>query len=316
MRRWPERSLSDEIHLPVLADKVVEQLSSCPDGFFIDATVGAGGHLKAVSKAHGKRFRYFGFDLDNSVLQRTENHLTQMGIEVELINSNFSNVTDFLQGRGISTISAILYDLGIGSFQIDDPKRGFSYLQDGPLSMSFDGSSASTAADIIESRSEKELVDLFRTYGEEPKAKILARTIKNNPERITTTGQLADILRSVVGDRRFIKTASRIFQALRIKVNDELAHIEKGLESILPLMATGGKAMVISYHSLEDGLVKRIFKKFSGKCVCPPKMPECRCGTVKLVRPVFTKPLIPDAKEIAVNRRARSAKMRIVEKIG
>ncbi len=177
-------------------------------------------------------------------------------------------------------------------------------------------SSALTAKDIIDSKSEKELTDLFRTYGQEPKSKALSKAIKNYSERITTTGQLADIIRSVVGDRKFIKAASRIFQALRITVNDELAHIKKGLESALPLLASGGKAMVISYHSLEDGLVKRIFKKFSGKCVCPPKTPQCRCGKIKLIRPVFAKPLIPDAKEIAINTRARSAKMRIVERIG
>jgi len=316
MRRWPERSLSDEIHLPVLADIVVEQLNSGPEGVFVDATVGAGGHLKTVFKAHGKRFRYFGFDLDNSVLQRTGDYLAKNGIEAELINSNFSNVTDILQGREISKISAILFDLGIGSFQIDDPERGFSYLRNGPLSMSFDTGSALMAADIIDNASEKELTDLFRTYGEEPKAKTLARAIKNYTDPITTTGQLADIIRSVVSSRKFIKTASRIFQALRIKVNDEFAHIQKGIESALPLLVSGGKAMVISYHSLEDGLVKRLFKKYSGKCVCPPRMPECRCGKINLVRPVFAKPLIPDPEEIAANTRARSAKMRIVERIG
>jgi len=315
MRRWPERSSSDEIHLPVMADIIVDQLTNCPDGIFIDSTVGAGGHLKAVFQAHGDRFRYFGFDLDQAILERTRRSLSELGITAELIYSNFSNVADFLQGRGINTISAILFDLGIGSFQVDDPQRGFSYLKDGPLSLAYDPQNSRKASDILRNYTEKELTELFRTYGEEPRAKFLARSIKNHKERITTTGQLSEIIRSVVKDRYFVKTAARVFQALRIKVNQEFDHITRGLESIIPLLATGGKAMVISYHSLEDGIVKRIFKKYSGKCVCRSKQPECTCGKVKLVRPIFSKPVGPGVEEIASNPRARSAKLRIVEKI-
>jgi len=315
MRRWPERFSSDQTHLPVLADIIIDQLKSCPDGIFIDSTVGAGGHLKAVFQAHGNRFKYFGFDLDQEIIGQTRRSLNELGIEAELIYSNFSNVADFLQGRGISIISAILFDLGIGSFQIDDPRRGFSYLKDGPLSLAFDAKNPRQASDILRKYSEKELTELFRTYGEEPRAKYLARSIKNYKGRIMTTGQLAEVIRSVTNDRYFVKTAARVFQALRIKVNEELDHISRGLESIIPFLAPGGKAMVISYHSLEDGLVKRIFKKYSGKCVCRSKIPECACGKVKLVHPVFSKPVVPDPEEIASNPRARSAKLRIVERI-
>jgi 16S rRNA (cytosine1402-N4)-methyltransferase len=315
MRRWPERSSSDETHLPVMVDIIVDQLGSCPDGVFIDSTTGAGGHLKAVFQAHGNKFRYYGFDLDQAVLERTKRSLNKLGIEAELINSNFSNVADFLQGRGIPIISAILFDLGIGSFQIDDSQRGFSYLKDGPLSLAYDHENSRKASDILKNYTERELTDLFRTYGQEPRAKYLARAIKNYKGRITTTGQLSEIIRLVVKDRYFVKTAARVFQALRIKVNDELEHISRGLESVIPLLAPGGKAMVISYHSLEDGLVKRIFKKYSGRCVCQSKRPECTCGKVKLVRPIFPKPVGPGPAEIASNPRARSAKLRIVERI-
>lgn len=316
MRRWPKRSSSDERHLPVLADIVVEQIGSCPEGVFVDATVGAGGHLISVFKAYGRRFKYYGFDLDGSILESTQKIISELRVEAELINQNYSDAAEFLRGRGITSISAILFDLGIGSFQIDDPQRGFSYLGEGPLSMSFDSRGKRSASAILETYSEKELTQLFREYGEEPRAKAIAKAIKRMPRRIATTGELAELIRRVAGGKYFVKTAARIFQALRIEVNNELHNIQKGLGDALPLLKPGGKAIVISYHSLEDGLVKRLFKKYSGKCVCPPRTPICRCGKIKLIRSVFTKPIRPDFEEIAKNSRARSAKLRVAERIG
>ena len=316
MRRWPARYSSSDKHLPVLVDTIVEQIGSCPEGVFVDATVGAGGHLLAVFKAYGERFRYYGFDLDGTILKSTSQFFAELGIEAELVNQNFSDIADFLRGRGIESISAILYDLGIGSFQIDNPQRGFSYLGDGPLSMAFDKRQNFSATDVLEEFTERELAELFYEYGEEPKAKSIARAIKRHGGRISTTGELADLIRKTVGQGHFVKSAARVFQALRIKVNNELYHIEKGLESIIPLLKSGGKVLVISYHSLEDRIVKRLFKKYSGKCVCPPKTPVCHCGKIELVRPVFSKPLRPDNEEIAENSRARSARLRVAERIG
>lgn len=315
MRRWLEKSSSNPLHLPVMVEKVVEVVTDCPDGVFVDATVGAGGHLRAVFKAHGNRFQYLGFDIDARILVQTKGLLSRQGIKAELINTNFKKIVWHLQRRGITKISAVLFDLGIGSFQIDDPSRGFSYLQDGPLSMSFDGSDSLAASKMLAGLGEKDLIKLLKDYGEEPKAIAIARAIKNNVGIIETTGQLAQIIRSVAGDRRFVRTAARVFQALRIKVNEEFENITKGLDKLLPIIAPGGRALVITYHSLEDHLVKRIFKKFSGKCICPPKVPECRCGKVNFFRPVFDKPLIPEDKEVALNPRARSAKLRVVERI-
>jgi len=297
-----------------MANKVVELVGDCPDGVFVDATLGSGGHFKAVIDAYGDRFRYFGFDLDSEILGQTRKEVAAYNPDAVLINSNFAQIAKFLQGRGISEISAALFDLGIGSFQIDDPSRGFSYLQDGPLSMSFQSRDQEAAA-IIGDMSEQDLTALFYKYGEEPKAKLLARAIKNYPGPLTTTGQLAGIIKSAVGERAFIKSAARIFQALRIEVNREFDNITEGLETVLPLIAPGGRAMIITYHSLEDHLVKRLLKKYSGKCICPPKLPECRCGKVKMFRPVTSKPILADAKEIKNNSRARSAKMRVVERI-
>ena len=314
MRRWPEKSSSEGLHIPVMADKVVELVGDCPDGVFVDATAGFGGHLKAVFKAYGNRFRYLGFDLDNEILRRTKACFSQQQIDVDFVNSNFSRIADLLQRRGISQISAVLFDLGIGSFQIDNPDRGFSYLHDGPLSLSFNGTKPD-AADLIARTDERELTRLLREYGEEPKAKALARAIVNSEEPVISTVQLADIIRNVVGTKAFIKTASRVFQALRIAVNDEFTSIAEGLDSTLPLIAPGGKALVITYHSLEDHLVKRMFKKYTGKCICPPGTPECRCGKVRMFKTPGSKPLYPEIKEVKSNPRARSAKLRVVERI-
>jgi 16S rRNA (cytosine1402-N4)-methyltransferase len=314
MRRWRGKSSSDLRHLPVMADKVVQLVGECPDGIFVDATVGSGGHLEAVYRAHGSRFQYFGFDIDSEILEQTRGRFSQRNIAAALINSNFSEIAGYLQRRGVSQISAVLFDLGIGSFQIDDPSRGFSYLEDGPLSMSFESRKA-RAADVIKNLSEGELTKLLREYGQEPKAKALARAIKGYPGDLTTAGQLSEIIRSVAGGKRFIKTAARVFQALRIEVNREFINITMGLERILPLIIPGGRALAITYHSLEDHLVKRIFRKYSGHCICPPRTPECRCGKIKLFSSEKAKPLVPSQQEVEVNTRARSAKLRVVKRI-
>jgi 16S rRNA (cytosine1402-N4)-methyltransferase len=217
--------------------------------------------------------------------------------------------------KKIESLSAILYDLGISSHQIDNPASGFSYLKDGPLGLSFDNSRPYAAAQLIEELSEQQLTELLRTYGQEPRARSLAKAIKNSPGKIETTGQLASIIRKISGDRFFIKTASRIFQALRISVNDELGNIRKSIDSILPLLKPGGRAIVISYHSLEDGLIKQLFRKYSGRCICTGKIIQCQCGAQKLMKLVTAKPIQPDVDEVAANPRARSAKMRVVERI-
>lgn len=315
MRRWPEKYLSERAHLPVMTSEVIDLLKSCPGGAFVDATLGEGGHTLAVFKAYGDRFKYFGLDLNGKVIDFAREALASFGLDAELVKLNFSEIAWFLQRREINSISAVLFDLGTGSYQIDDPEQGFSYLKDGPLSLSFNDDNKTAAVELIENLDKKELAEVLKSYGQEAKAKSLARAIKSYPQKITTTGQLSEVIHSVVGDRYFVKTAARVFQALRIKVNDEMENIQRGLESVLPLLMAGGRAIVISYHSLEDGLVKRIFKKYSGKCVCPSNILECRCGKQKLVWPVLPKPLRPGPGEIAENPRARSAKLRAVEKI-
>ncbi len=315
MRRSPEKRSSEALHIPVLLDEVVDIIGGCPEGVVLDGTVGAGGHLKAIYGAYGEKYQYYGFDLDNEILNKTRTLFSECGYEAEFINANYKKIVWYLQRRGIKSISAFLLDLGIGSFQIDNPSRGFSYLQDGPLSMAFDGSDSLAASKMIDSFSEKELRDVLYEYGEEPKARAIARAIKDYPETIDTTERLASVIQSVVGERNFIKTAARVFQALRIKVNSEFHNLEEGLDKLLPKVAPGGRALIITYHSLEDHLVKRMVKKFTGKCICPPRLPECRCGKEKLFKVITSKPILPSRDEIRNNPRARSAKLRVVERL-
>jgi 16S rRNA (cytosine1402-N4)-methyltransferase len=315
MRRSPARSLSNGLHIPVMVTQVKQYLQGCPPGIFVDATLGGGGHTIAVYKNFKDVFSCIGFDLDAQALERTKQTFKEEGVEAELVKSNFAQIADYLAMKKIKSISAILYDLGISSQQIDEPKSGFSYLQDGPLGLSFDNDRPYAAAQLIEELSEQQLTEIFWTYGQEPRAKSIARAIKGAPDKIETTGQLAAILRKSGGDRFFIKTASRVFQSLRIAVNDEMGSIRRSIDTVIPLLAPQGRAIVISYHSLEDGLVKQLFKKYSGKCICPGKVIQCQCGARQLVKQVTAKPIQPDADEVAANPRARSAKMRVVEKI-
>lgn len=315
MRRSPEKHSSEELHVPVLLREVVDIIDGCPDGVVIDGTVGAGGHLKAICGAYGDRFKYYGFDLDNGILNKTRKLILDRGFEAELINANYKEIVLHLQRKGIESISAVLLDLGIGSFQIDNSSRGFSYLKDGPLSMAFDDSNILAASAMIKKLSEKELRNVLYEYGEEPKSRYIARAIKEFSEPLNTTEQLSSIIRSVVGNRAFIKTAARVFQALRIKVNAEFDNLFEGLDKLLPRVAPGGRALIITYHSLEDHLVKRIIKKFTGRCICPPRLPECRCGMEKLFKLSPRKPILPAKDEIDSNPRARSAKLRVIERI-
>jgi len=294
--------------------QVKNYLQGCPPGIFVDATLGGGGHTSAVFNSFRDVFTCIGFDLDAQALERTKKTFREEGVEAELVQSNFARIADYLAMKRINSISAILYDLGISSQQIDNPQSGFSYLHDGPLCLSFDNSNPYAAAQFLEQSSEQQLITIFKNYGQEPKARAIARAIKNNSEKITTTGQLSTLVRKISGERYFIKTASRVFQALRIAVNDELGSIQKSIDSVIPMLLPGGVMIVISYHSLEDGLVKQLFRKNSGRCICTGKVIECHCGARPLVQIITAKPVEPDSDEIAANPRARSAKMRVVKK--
>jgi 16S rRNA (cytosine1402-N4)-methyltransferase len=296
-------------HIPVMAREILEIFDPVPDGIFIDATFGLGGHSIAVRKAFSK-FTIIGVDRDAEMLAKASPDLPE-GISVR--NMRFSGLAEMIQGEKLAPVTGVLFDLGLNSAQLDDRSRGFSFSRSGPLDMRFDRQSGLPGSDIISRMSENDLIKILKEFGQEKNARAIARGIVR--EVPTTTDALAQIINKVVGPRRFIKSAARIFQALRIYVNRELDELKTALAGVAPLVATGGRLAVISYHSLEDGIVKRQFLLDAGKCFCGPNQAVCVCGKRNLLKVMTKKPLTPALDEIDRNPRASAAKLRYAERI-
>jgi len=297
-------------HIPVMAAEIISVFADAPKGVFIDATYGLGGHSKEVLKAYPNKFKIIGFERDQDIFEMA---LENKPNNVTLHNMSFSKVDEILSDIKTGPVSGALFDLGLNSVHIDDHERGFSYLNDGPLDLRFDQTGGRPAWEAISGLSEKEIQNILSDYGQEHRARGIAKEIYN--EKPKTTKALADLIRKVAGSRGFVKSASRVFQALRIYVNNELNEISAALDNLIPHLATGGRLAVISYHSLEDGLVKRNFKRFSGKCSCGPNIPLCQCGAAKYLNIITKKPLRPSEDEVRQNSRSRSARLRYAEKI-
>ncbi len=297
-------------HVPVMAHEIVEIFGSAPGGYLVDTTFGLGGHSKEINRAFGKKFKIIGIDRDQEIINRWQTNLVD---GIELRKMNFSNVASFLIKENIQPISGVLFDLGLNSAQLDEPERGFSFQRPGPLDMRFDRSTGLSAFDAIKSMNEKELIFILKEYGQERNSRSIARAIlRDKPER---TEQLAQIIQDIVGHQRFTKTAARVYQALRIYLNNELNELQIALKSIIPLIVTGGRIVVLSYHSLEDGITKRLFQLYSGKCFCGPNVPQCICGASKMLKIMTKKPLMAGEDEVAQNPRSRSARLRYAERI-
>lgn len=281
-----------------------------PDGVFIDATYGMGGHTKALEANSKGRHRFIGIDCDEGILEEARKTKPE---SIELRRMNFRDIPEMVSAEKISPFSGILFDLGLNSAHLDDPDRGFSYQTGSKLDLRFDRDSGRPAHEILNKMDFAKLVEILKDFGQEPHARAIARRIID--ERPSTTDALAELIRRSAGPRKFNKTAARVFQALRIYVNDELGSLEQGLNGVIPLLVSGGRVAVISYHSLEDGIVKRIFQLNAGKCFCGPEAPECVCGRRNLLRIKTKKPMRPSAAEIRENPRARSARLRYAEKI-
>mgnify|MGYP001226537428 CR=1 FL=1 len=300
-------------HVPVLLDAVLEALR--PARRLIDGTLGAGGHTAALLEAGVESA--LGLDCDLAALAIARQTLNPYGERVQIVHASYADMVAEAQRIGWGAVDSILLDLGLSSMQLDTAERGFAFMQDGPLDMRFNRQSdRPTAAELVNYLDEGELADLFYKYGEDPQGKRLARAIiAKRPYQ--TTRELAAVIEAALprrkGDR--IHPATRAFQALRIAVNDELSIIERVLPEAIDLLAPGGHLAVISFHSLEDRLVKQAFKLASSDCICPPKMPVCVCGHQASVRLINRKPIIATEAEIQANPRSRSAKLRIVEKL-
>lgn len=304
-------------HIPVLLEAVLAMLAVPPGATIIDATVGAGGHAVALLEAAGPAGRLLGIDRDQAALALAARRLAPFAGQVTLAHAPFDTLAQQATAVGIIAADAILFDVGVSSMHLDDPARGFSFAQDGPLDMRMDPSDdGPTAAEIVNMLDEGELADLIWRYGEDRLARQIARAIvRSRP--LTRTAELAAVVAAVYPKHRRekIHPATRTFQALRIAVNDELGMLERALPQAVALLRPGGRLAVISFHSLEDRIVKQYFRRAAADCVCPPGQPVCTCRHRAEVREITRRPVTADAAEVARNPRSRSARLRVVEKL-
>ncbi len=315
--RLPMRAGDVQPHIPVLLDEVLALLAIAPGAVIVDATVGAGGHAAALLEAAGPEGRLLGIDRDPDALAIARERLAGFGDRVMLVQGCSDRMAALAAAAGITTADAILMDLGVSSMHLDRAVRGFSFVHDGPLDMRMDPTDAGpTAADLVNTLDEDELADLIRRYGEDRHARRIARQIVQE-RPFYRTGELAAAIAAALTfpRREKIHPATRTFQALRIAVNDELGMLERALPQAVELLRPGGRLAVISFHSLEDRIVKRFFRRESMDCICPPGQPVCTCSHRAAVRLVTRRPVTATAAEVAANPRSRSAKLRVVEKL-
>jgi 16S rRNA (cytosine1402-N4)-methyltransferase len=300
-----------------MVKEVVEWLATVRQGTFVDCTVGLGGHARSLLEKIGPSSKLIGIDADAEALEKARHALAKWKERVILIRDNFRNLGSILHGLGVEEVDGILFDLGMSSAQVDDPSRGFSFYREGPLDMRFDHRQSLTAAEIVNRYAEKEIVRVMREFGEERFAGRIASAIvrRRRESPITSTGELAELIEGVLGRRRgAIHPATRSFQALRIAVNQELKSLGEALPQSIMALKPGGRLLVISYQSLDDRAVKQTFREFEKGCICPPSVPECRCGQVSEVKILTRKPVRPSIEEVQRNPRSRSAKMRVCQR--
>jgi 16S rRNA (cytosine1402-N4)-methyltransferase len=311
-----------EGHLPVLVEEVMSMLAPAPGSLQIDATLGGGGHTERILEATDPDGRLLGLDADGAAIARVAGRLRpRFGDRLVLRQANFRELGEVAPPAGFGAVDGLLFDLGLSSFQLADAERGFGFRTGGPLDMRFDPTRGVPAAELLATLDVAELTALFRRYGEEPQAPRIARAIiaARATAPVTTAEELAALVERVAPGnprvRRRIHPATRVFQALRIAVNEELDALQAGLAAAVDLLRPGGRLVVLSYHSLEDRIVKRFIAAERRGCVCPPELPVCVCGKNPRLR-LLTKPsLVPSPEEIAANPRARSARLRAAERL-
>ncbi len=302
-------------HIPVLAREVIENLAIQPGGRYIDCTLGGGGHSHAILEYSSPGGQLMGIDADPEAVARAGRRLQQFEKSILLVNDNFVNLKNICVKYDFFPVHGILFDLGLSSPQLDAEGRGFSFQYDAPLDMRFNPSQRTTAADIVNTYSEVELARILKTYGEEISSRQIARyLVQNRP--IRTTGQLANMVEAAVGGRHGkIHPATRTFQALRITVNHEMENLESALNQAVSLLGFGGKLAVISYHSLEDRIVKQFLQRESRDCICPSEAIKCVCGHKANIKIITRKIITPSFAEVEMNPRSRSAKLRVCERL-
>ncbi len=306
-------------HAPVMPKEALDLLVPRSPGIYVDGTLGGGGHSRLILEASSPDGVLYGFDRDNSALTAASLRLAEFGSRFNPVHSNFAAMADSLKSLGVTGIDGFLLDLGVSSHQLDTIERGFSFQTDAPLDMRMDNGSGATAADLVNELPESELTRIIRDYGEERWAQRIARFIvtARSESPLKTTMHLVDIIKGAIPKGAWeerLHPATRTFQALRIATNDELGSLKRGLAAGIALLKPGGRGVIISFHSLEDRIVKHTFRELAQGCICPRQLPLCVCGNVPQVKILTSRALRPDDRETASNPRARSARLRAVEK--
>ncbi len=306
-------------HKSVLLEETIEELHIRPDGTYVDGTLGGGGHAYEIAKRLGDKGSIIGIDQDAAAIEAAGIRLKDFGEKVTIVRSNYCEMKSQLQKLGIDRVDGIILDLGVSSYQLDTAERGFSYREDAPLDMRMDTRQERTARDIVNDYSEMELYRVIRDYGEDKFAKNIAKHIvaARSKAPIETTGQLSGIIRQSI-PMKYQKMsghpAKRTFQAIRIELNRELDVLKDSLDDMIDLLNPGGRLCIITFHSLEDRIVKSAFRKNEHPCTCPPDFPVCVCGKVSKGKVITKKPILPTKEEQEYNSRSKSAKLRIFER--
>lgn len=309
-------------HTSVLLYETVDSLNIRPDGIYVDGTLGGGGHASLVLSRLGEQGRLIGLDQDADAIAAAGERLKEYGDRVTVIRTNYENIKDALASQGISGADGIYLDLGVSSYQLDTADRGFTYREDdAPLDMRMDQRNTQTAKDIVNGYSEMELYRIIRDYGEDRFAKNIAKHIvkARQEKKIETAGELTEIIKAAIPAKVRATgghPSKRTFQAIRIELNRELQVLEQSIDTMIDLLNPGGRLSIITFHSLEDRIVKNKFRENENPCICPPEFPVCMCGRKSKGRVVTRKPVLPSEEELAANKRSKSAKLRVFEKAG
>lgn len=308
------------IHVPVMKNEVLDNLITRKDGLYVDATLGMGGHTQAILEATKKKAKVIALDCDQQAIDIARGNLSKYNSSVIYRNSNFSEIDRVLLDLEIGEVDGIVADLGMSSYQIDLSERGFSFIRDEKLDMRMDSRLRFTAFDLVNEMSSDEISKVLKEYGEERWSRKIAKKIiqKRSDQPISSSAELANLVSEAI-PKKFhparIHPATKTFQAFRIAVNHELESIQEFIEKAIPFLKTGGRLVIISFHSLEDRLVKKQFQQFSSACICPPDMPRCGCGKRSELKIITKSPLVPSEAEVLNNPRSRSAKMRVGERL-
>jgi 16S rRNA (cytosine1402-N4)-methyltransferase len=307
-------------HVPVMATEVIDALKIRESGVYVDGTLGGGGHAGLIADRLSPLGMLIGIDRDTEALAHAEKNLKEKNCKKEFVHSNYADIKDVLSKLKIDGIDGALLDLGVSSYQLDNPERGFSYMRNAPLDMRMDGTSTGlTAADVVNGYSERELVEIIKAYGEERWASRIAKFIvaSRAEKPLESTDELTEVIKAAIpaaARRDGPHPAKRTFQAIRIEVNSELSLLSQAVTDFIDVLRPGGRLAIITFHSLEDRIVKQVFEKRENPCECPKDLPVCVCGKVSDVKRVGRKPLIAGDEELEINPRARSAKLRVIEK--